>query len=623
MHSLRGSNNRNRGNGGNVQNANRLFDSQNNNKGGYCWGPTMTFYEESYLQVEWTNQHGCGTNHQNMDCDVILQYMCHPALRDGTTEDTITDQNMDQKDANGDYVYGMHEPYSYYRKCTKRDRNGGLFAADQGNLQDRPATFTRQDNAGTKYGFECPEERDYYPYWHPTPWKDIAIFTSNPARCGYFEKHSQNVEDKWWCESDATDTANVEQFNNAKQCGEQYWKRVSSWGILAPKCFPAGWNRDNHLGNGIGGYANTYKWILPSMGVITTQQTIEDPRDGKNKQRVAPCVLRIRYNTSSGDFKQGVEFTGTGPQGFADSTMNGKTNSPVTQDPYVQYGKPPESSDQPWYLALTLNTDQYSRTFEDRSHMFYITGRNGRTGPIYNLMVRGKRGNIVQTYPAVEYDFTPNTLNVNVNDYIHFQWTGCDTNPGGQAGSGRDATDRSNFVLLKDSELGNGRTNYPKPFEKVDIWGDTGSKFAQDLTFKMAYINQYNNKQCKSQADINCCYTLDQLNAKHGNDANAKEQDIQNCFFLNANGANYFDGGLVAMSKSGTYNYMSSRNNNFTNRSHKGVINVSPALSAVALTATVIGSAGFAAAAVVAGGSWYAASHPGSAVANIFANVKA
>jgi len=585
----------------------------------------MTYYEKSYLQIEWTNQHGCGSGHNNVDCDLIMQYMCDPLLRDGTSTDTITQATKDQKNANGDYVYGQHEPYIFYRKCAARSRNQGLFSADQGNLDGQAATFTRQDNAGDAHGFECAEERDYYPYWHPTPWKDIAIFTSNPARCSYFQAHSQNVEPKWWCESDATDTAQVEKFNNPKACGDTYWKKVDAWNIETPKCYAAGWNRDNHLGNGMGGFTNTYRWVLPSMAEIGTAVQIDDPRDGF-KRKVAPCAFRIRYNISSGDYRGGVENVGPtyAQGGYADFTMNGKDRSPVTQDPYVEYGKPYGSNDLMWHLSLAIDTSQYGRTFQDRSHMFYVTDLPiGHVGPIYNLGVRGKRGNIVQTYPAVEYDFTPNTLNLNLGDWIHFQWTGCDTNPAGNDGEGRDQTDRSNVVQQQNSDQGNGKTNYPKPFEKVEIYGEIGSKYAQDLTFKMAYINQYNNVQCAQQTDTLCCYTYAQLQSKYPNDANGRQQDIQNCAVLNAAGANYFDGGLVKMIAAGSFNYMSSRNNNFTNRSQKGIINISTALSPVALTATIAGTAGFAGAAVIAGGSWYSASHPGSSIANIFSNVKA
>jgi len=610
-------------------NANRLFDSQNNAKGGYCWGPTVTHYEKSFLQIEWTNQHGCGQGHLNVDCDIIIQYMCDPLLRDGTTTNTITQATADQTDASGNYIYGQHEPYTNWRKCNARARNNGLFSADQGNLTPpAPASRTRQDNNGDNnaHGFECTEERDYYPYWHPTPWKDIAIFTANPARCAYFQTNSQNVMDKWWCASDATDSANVEQFNNPTSCGALYWVKVEAWNLPAPPCFANGWNRDNHLGNGLGGYTNSYKWILPSMDDIGSTNWITDPRDGFQNRQVAPCVLRIRYNISSGDYAGGVENNGPSVTqgGYVDSTLNGPTLSPVTQNPYVQFGMPFGSTDLPWTLGLAINTAQFCRTFQDRSHMFYITQQPfGHVGPIYNLGVRGKRGNIVQTYPATEYDFTPNQLSINLGDFIHFQWTGCDTNPQGNDGEGTDGQDRSNFVLLKDSTLGNGRTNYPKPFNQVDIWGIVNSKQAQDLTFQMAYINQYNGVQCASQTDTNCCLTLAQLQAKDNGDANAQEQDIQNCGKLNAVGANYFDGGLVMMQSAGVFNYMSSRNNQFTNRSQKGQITISTALSPVALTATVVGSAGFAGAAVIAGGSWYSSTHPESSIANCFANVKA
>jgi len=51
-------------------------------------------------------------------------------------------------------------------------------------------------------------------------------------------------------------------------------------------------------------------------------------------------------------------------------------------------------------LKLAINTAQYGRTFQDRSHIIRLSQRLTDAVPqdknIYNLNVRGKRGNIVQ-----------------------------------------------------------------------------------------------------------------------------------------------------------------------------------------------------------------------------------
>ena len=93
----------------------------------------------------------------------------------------------------------------------------------------------------------------------------------------------------------------------------------------------------------------------------------------------------------------------------------------MREDPYIDIGG--DSSP----LRLAVDTAQYGRVFQDRSHVFLLRPRpaNLEGKRILNLNVRGKRGNIVQTYPAVEYDFSPNRMEVKEEvDVVHIQWTG-------------------------------------------------------------------------------------------------------------------------------------------------------------------------------------------------------
>jgi len=96
-------------------------------------------------------------------------------------------------------------------------------------------------------------------------------------------------------------------------------------------------------------------------------------------------------------------------------------------------------------LRLAINNRQIGRVFQDRSHVFQIHQRPGSIPDdrnLYNINVRGRRGNIQQTFPSLEYDFWPTSVAVTQNDLVHFQWEGSNSQPKNSAGEGKDQTDR-------------------------------------------------------------------------------------------------------------------------------------------------------------------------------------
>jgi len=297
----------------------------------------------------------------------------------------------------------------------------------------------------------------------------------------------------------------------------------------------------------------------------------------------ARCVMRLRYNISTGDYDPwniNASYNSLNAAILA-KNINQKVAQtqfpqPITNNPTVDVHADLQG------LTLALNTNQYGRTFQDRSHVFYIKGRPALLAQknIYNLNVRGKRGNIVQVYPAVEYDFVPNRLNVTTNDFVHIQWTGSNThtnNPnsedagdgqGGDAGQGTDGTDRSNFVLLR-----NLNETYPLPLDKglynmfnfTSCWNLDGSAIGSwakgtlnlDCAIVLATSGYYRSAAAAQSAT-----------AQANSQGNADDLDP----LLDNAPPSLIGGVVIQVSLPGTYFYAGSRNNNFSNRTQKGTL---------------------------------------------------
>jgi len=582
-----GSNNRLDEGGGNRNNNNRLMDTQNNAKGGYGYGgdannpaAPVTYMVGSKLSVAWTAQHSCGS--ENAECQIVIQYMCNDdatappgvAAANGVGEGPLRDgTNGNAPDPNNPQANrGLHEPTSFYQACAGRERNQGLYTADQ-NLAGTDATKTRQNPNGARSALECPEERDYYPYWAPSPWKDVMVLTNNLRQCEFYQSESQNVKERGYC----TGAANVDQlpWQQAKcTTNGGQWNVVPAFGLKAPECVTAPVTRDNHLGNDRSGQETFANITIPAGAGEKGTGIGRRLQAGTTNDDATNCAVRLRYNITTADTRKcSIPAATTQAQCTAQGGiwssfyLNAGDNNDVGNtalpegNPTVDLGggvANPDGTNSE--LELAVNTNQYGRTFQDRSHAFSIRSRPAamaKSASIYNLNVKGKRGNIVQTYPATEYDFHPVDLVVGANDYVHIQWTGNDNtnNNGNNNGEGTNNEDRHNIVQLSNSGLDIPQTfnaqNQGNMFDVLWEWNPE----AQGSAFGGARTATGMTSQAALAKQTGCA-------ANPNND-----QQRTNCEKLN-NAAATVDLGVMRF-KPGGYSYMSSRNNNFSNRAQK------------------------------------------------------
>jgi len=194
--------------------------------------------------------------------------------------------------------FGMHESYDHYDRCTHTERNKGLYTADQ-RMRRNDQRATRQNPNGNRNGLECPEERDHYPWWQPSPWIDVAVLTNEAsaepcvsvennaqgvpvclnaagslmigeaasARCAYYLSESQNKKKKGYCDAPHGGETGVDAKLNHQKWNQRQWPNNKEaclaidmeWremshddylkDVAYPVCGMTSFSRVNHLGN--------------------------------------------------------------------------------------------------------------------------------------------------------------------------------------------------------------------------------------------------------------------------------------------------------------------------------------------------------------------------------------
>jgi len=461
-----------------------------------------------------------------------------------------------------------------------------------------------------------------------------------------------------------------------------YWHTEPSFGLTANdlECKQTRTTRTNHHGLPGSRQYWTHEWTVPDsiLNIPGHDQC---------------CVIRARYNITTDDYQAWESDSSIGAG--LDSKNNSKVNNPnpnddpawvkiwedfgltyddiaesfnpegnpnadnanqklsrgyvFRDDPEVDpHGYAPQggSANGPKsriLYELAIDTSQFGRTFQDRTHCFHVKDRADAgitdTKPIKLVTVQGKRGNIVQVYPATEYFFIPEPATVTADTYVHFCWTGSNRNPNNNDGQGLQGSDRSNICPLtaqqwdkmaggelgnygdvdnflatrKDQKaVGDPGNSYPdwlrKPSYGFPVYynyapkrdlprrsakdghcstaeGSTCAKDEFDTVNEYPYNDPYNSYWFENRGDVSQMAGLDeqvlaalcmQRRVELPTDSSTGLLDFGNMEELDDAGTTFCIEPVKA-STLGLWNFLCTRNNNFSNRSQKGSLIVSNA----------------------------------------------
>eukprot|EP01084_Bolivina_argentea_P008406 15750_1 len=476
------------------------------------------------------------------------------------------------------------------------------------------------------------------------------------------------------------DTAWYYHTETEEQTYKYHWVEYDSYDLDEPDCMQTRTTRVNHHGTPGDRTYWTHNWKIPD--------SILDI-DGHDQC----CVIRLRYNITTDDYQawdsddgigaglnywnnskvsspdpeddpawvriwedfgltyEDIEYSFVFPD--ADAEMQKQSRGYVFRnDPHVdpfghliEYGTEGYSSR--ILLQLAINTDQFGRTFQDRTHCFSVKDRkeagiseSSNAKDITLVTVQGKRGNIVQVYPATEYFFIPEPAVISKGDYVHFCWTGSNRNPENNDGQGLQGSDRSNICPLTqeqfDKEAGDelgayGNVDGYKAQRAAGSVGDPGNSYPDWLQVPSYGMPQYYNyapkRDLPRQSALN-----DYGSSSYDTENDYPYNDPYNQFYFNDKGdesqmadlsievlgalctlrrvdllhsddyglsdygnmEEFDDAGTtfciepILIKEEGYWNFLCTRNNNFSNRSQKGSLQCSNSKT-VAVSSTSTG----------------------------------